>query len=212
MAAPLLIGSGLRHMPASDLRTYANEEVIAIDQDPLGVQGAPVWSNCPAFEPRDNWWNSPWSMPLDVAVMWSQALGTLGVTFISLASVIGRCSAKPRRACSSRTWLNLLGLFALSYIGVIWYFRPAVDECQQVWARPLVDGERALCFVNFASAERVVTCDAACLRAAGVVGSMSMRDVVEHKDLGMLSASEGLSVTLAGDGGSVLYRLTPLSE
>ena len=26
-------------------------QVIAINQDALGRQGAPVWSNCPPFEP-----------------------------------------------------------------------------------------------------------------------------------------------------------------
>lgn len=55
MAAPLLIGTRLRDVKPSDLETYTNTEVIAIDQDPLGVQGQPVWSNCPRFEPRDNW-------------------------------------------------------------------------------------------------------------------------------------------------------------
>ena len=44
MAAPLLIGSRLRDMPPSDLATYANAEVIEIDQDALGVQGHVVWS------------------------------------------------------------------------------------------------------------------------------------------------------------------------
>ena len=28
-------------------------EVIAIDQDELGIQGAPVWSNCPPFQQRE---------------------------------------------------------------------------------------------------------------------------------------------------------------
>jgi alpha-galactosidase len=52
MAAPLLIGSRLLSMPESDLATYSNEEVIAVNQDPLGRQGAVIWSNCPAFEVR----------------------------------------------------------------------------------------------------------------------------------------------------------------
>ena len=46
MAAPLLIGSNMLHMPPFDVETYTNPEVIAIDQDPLGYQGRPIINNC----------------------------------------------------------------------------------------------------------------------------------------------------------------------
>jgi alpha-galactosidase len=39
MAAPLLIGSDLRKATPATLQTITNHEVIAVDQDPLGVQG-----------------------------------------------------------------------------------------------------------------------------------------------------------------------------
>jgi len=39
MAAPLLIGSNIRHPTPWDLETYSNTEVISVDQDPLGKQG-----------------------------------------------------------------------------------------------------------------------------------------------------------------------------
>ena len=39
MAAPLLIGSNMLHMNAFDVETYTNQEVISVDQDPLGIQG-----------------------------------------------------------------------------------------------------------------------------------------------------------------------------
>ena len=32
---------------------HQTSEVIAIDQDELGIQGAPVWSNCPPFYQRE---------------------------------------------------------------------------------------------------------------------------------------------------------------
>ena len=41
MAAPLLIGSDLRKATAETLRILRNRDVIAVDQDPLGVQGTP---------------------------------------------------------------------------------------------------------------------------------------------------------------------------
>jgi alpha-galactosidase len=42
MAAPLLLGNDLTKMTADTLATISNPEVIAIDQDPLGIQGMPI--------------------------------------------------------------------------------------------------------------------------------------------------------------------------
>jgi alpha-galactosidase len=42
MAAPLLIGSDLRKASAATMTILTNKEVIAVDQDKLGVQGAPI--------------------------------------------------------------------------------------------------------------------------------------------------------------------------
>jgi alpha-galactosidase len=42
MAAPLLIGTDLRKASAATFEMLSNREVIAIDQDPLGVQGKPI--------------------------------------------------------------------------------------------------------------------------------------------------------------------------
>lgn len=66
MAAPLLIGSPLTGMPASDLATYSNPEVIAVSQDPMGVQGEVVWSNCPPFQPLPAT-AAPWPLSLQPA-------------------------------------------------------------------------------------------------------------------------------------------------
>src|SRR5215467_6805196 len=44
LAAPLLAGNDLRNMTPSILEILTNREVIAVDQDPLGRQGARVWS------------------------------------------------------------------------------------------------------------------------------------------------------------------------
>eukprot|EP01097_Dermamoeba_algensis_P008547 TRINITY_DN5734_c0_g1_i1.p1 TRINITY_DN5734_c0_g1~~TRINITY_DN5734_c0_g1_i1.p1 ORF type:complete len:191 (+),score=41.77 TRINITY_DN5734_c0_g1_i1:604-1176(+) len=50
MAAPLLISTSLDHISSWDLETYSNQEVIAVDQDPLGLQGKRIVggnvSNC----------------------------------------------------------------------------------------------------------------------------------------------------------------------
>jgi alpha-galactosidase len=39
MAAPLIAGNDIRNMSAATKATLTNEEVIAVDQDPLGIQG-----------------------------------------------------------------------------------------------------------------------------------------------------------------------------
>jgi len=58
MAAPLMAGNDLRDMSASTIKILTNPEVIAVDQDPLGVQGhiihtegkVSVWAGKPLFD------------------------------------------------------------------------------------------------------------------------------------------------------------------
>lgn len=45
MAAPLIAGNDLRHMTESTVDILTNLEAIAVDQDPLGVQGRVVWND-----------------------------------------------------------------------------------------------------------------------------------------------------------------------
>lgn len=209
MAAPLLIGSRLRSMPPSDLATYSNAEVIAVDQDPLGVQGEVVWSNCPPYAPRDNWWNSPWSMPREVAVMWSTALATAAALCLTTAALLRRCTG--RAGLVVKAMLALAAL-CVGYTGWIWHHRPSIDACQQAWARPLHDGSYALCLVNFAPHEATVGCDAACLARAGVTRAVTVRDLVRKADTGWGEVTSVEGVVLAGDGGSALYRLRPVGS
>jgi alpha-galactosidase len=42
MAAPLVIGSDVRKLSVTCIEMLCNAEVIAVDQDPLGIQGTPV--------------------------------------------------------------------------------------------------------------------------------------------------------------------------
>jgi alpha-galactosidase len=42
VAAPLIIGSDPRRLSAAMVRILSNREVIAVDQDPLGIQGRPI--------------------------------------------------------------------------------------------------------------------------------------------------------------------------
>lgn len=45
MAAPLIAGNDLREMTKSTIDVLTNLEAIAVDQDPLGIQGRIVWTN-----------------------------------------------------------------------------------------------------------------------------------------------------------------------
>jgi alpha-galactosidase len=58
MAAPLMAGNDLRNMSESTIRILTNPEVIAVNQDPLGVQGhvirregeVSIWAGKPLFD------------------------------------------------------------------------------------------------------------------------------------------------------------------
>jgi alpha-galactosidase len=56
LAAPLLAGNDLRNMSQATRETLTNREVIAVDQDPLGVQG---------YKARDDGAEEVWAKPLD---------------------------------------------------------------------------------------------------------------------------------------------------
>lgn len=129
-----------------DKETYTNAEVISIDQDVLGRQGLPVFSNCPPHNQAE--------YERDIAA--------------------GNAIVPP---------------------------------CQQVWARPLSNGDVALAFVNYSPLKATVTCDAACMRAIGLP-SATFRDVWAHTVVGKFSEYK---VTLEGMGHSALYRLSPTS-
>ncbi len=47
LAAPLIAGNDLTHMTPETLAILTNPEVIAVDQDPLGVEGHRVWEQGP---------------------------------------------------------------------------------------------------------------------------------------------------------------------
>jgi alpha-galactosidase len=47
LAAPLITGNDLTHMTSETLSILTNPDVIAVDQDPLGVEGHRVWEEGP---------------------------------------------------------------------------------------------------------------------------------------------------------------------
>ena len=206
MAAPLLLGTAPGDMNAWDFETYSNEAVIAVDQDPLGVQGAVVQSDCPAHAPKDNWWCSPWSMPRDVADVWTSLLFTVAAVVAATAALLGLAGRRKTAACCVA-----FALWAASYTRVIAGARPVVPDCAQVWAKPLADFGVALLFVNWGGANATVACDAACLVRAGVdLGApLPVADLAGRATLPDLAGGVDarLDAHLAGDGGSLLVKI-----
>ncbi|EGD75477.1 hypothetical protein PTSG_06551 [Salpingoeca rosetta] len=134
MAAPLLIGSNMLNISSYDVETYTNREVIAIDQDPLGYQGRPVYSTCPPPSLDDI--NNP---------------------------------------------------------------NAIIPPCQQIWAKKMADGSVAVNMINYALAKTTITCHADCIKAMGLSGKVSVRDVWQHKDMGTFTS---YSAAVGGNGNS----------
>jgi len=139
MAAPLLIGSNILNMSVWDFETYSNVELIAIDQDPLGVQGRVIVGNCPALTT---------------------------VTRNGVESAV-------------------------------------IPECQEVWGKPLSNGDAAVVLVNYGSQNATVTCDSTCLSSLGFT-NVFVRDLWAHVDLGQQSS---ISVEIPGQGASASFRI-----
>lgn len=150
MAAPLMIGTSLRDLSQHDRETYTNEEVIAVDQDPLGRQGEILWESCPER---------------------------------SLQQLVREAEEDS-------------------------YMEP--PSCQQVWAKPLLGGDWAIAFVNWALEKKRVALHADQLRKLGFGAGADVRDLWARKELGVHTA--GLDAQVDGSGGSQLFRLRPHSR
>ncbi|PIA58017.1 hypothetical protein AQUCO_00500148v1 [Aquilegia coerulea] len=78
MKAPLLIGCDVRNMTAETMEILGNEEVIAVNQDPLGIQGRKVF-----LEGADNC-SQVWAGPLSgnrlVVAFWNRCQQAVIIT------------------------------------------------------------------------------------------------------------------------------------
>ena len=84
------------------------------------------------------------------------------------------------------------------------------QQCTNVWARPLSNGDVALAMLNH-GANATVSCDADCFAAAGLsqATAVAVRDLIAHKDLPLLRPPFSLSAAVSGDGGAAAFRLAP---
>ncbi|XP_072960461.1 alpha-galactosidase 3-like [Typha angustifolia] len=78
MKAPLLIGCDVRNMTSETLEILSNEEVISVNQDPLGVQGRKV-----SVEGKDGCsqvWAGPLSKNRLVVALWNRCSEAVTIT------------------------------------------------------------------------------------------------------------------------------------
>lgn len=78
MKAPLLIGCDVRNMTAETLELVSNKEVIAVNQDPLGVQGRKVYVE--GLDDCLQVWAGPLSGQRLAVVLWNRCSYTATVT------------------------------------------------------------------------------------------------------------------------------------
>jgi hypothetical protein len=88
--------------------------------------------------------------------------------------------------------------------------KPSNAACENIWSRPLANGDVALAMVN-QGANASITCDEACFRAAGLGTSktVKVRDMIAHADLPELSPPFELTARVEGRGTAAAFRLTP---
>ncbi|KAJ0695121.1 putative alpha-galactosidase [Helianthus annuus] len=84
MKAPLLIGCDVRNMTAETFEILSNKEVIAVNQDPLGIQGRKV--NATGTDGCLQVWAGPLSGNRFAVVLWNRCSegGTINVSWDSI--------------------------------------------------------------------------------------------------------------------------------
>ena len=115
-----------------DLETYSNEEVLAVDQDSMGVQGRVVWSTCAsdAKMSEDEAANGNQQRGLERQKANLPPRGQGGE-----AAGRGKGQGYPRRWKGGRQYGR----------GLLKHKSTAKRGCQQVWAKPLEDRSWVYC-------------------------------------------------------------------
>ena len=86
--------------------------------------------------------------------------------------------------------------------------------CENIWARPLANGDAALAFLNHGAETATITCDAACFVAAGLAcdAGLHVRDLLAHADLPDLKPPYSFSVNVSGGGAAAALRFSPIGN
>ena len=84
--------------------------------------------------------------------------------------------------------------------------------CENIWSRPLANGDLALAMVNQGAGNATMICDSTCFAAAGLgkASKIRVRDMIAHADLPELSPPFSFETLVPGEGSAAAFRLTPM--
>ncbi len=86
------------------------------------------------------------------------------------------------------------------------YLNDDVLPCQQVWGKPLGNGNWAVVLLNYdPDAASTIVCDATCMTTMGFSSGAFVRDLWLHRDIGRM---ETLSMEVPADGASIMLVLS----
>lgn len=195
LASPLIIGTNMLHLSAFDLETYTNREVIAVNQDVLGLQGVVVWQNCPLGEHvHDKILRAP-------RLRRERGVAPPGSTDAGVASVPG-CQQIWAKVLSDGVALAFVNFTASSVSG---QGQPAASAGAAAADAPRRGGGRLLPARDGAPDELEFDVGAGLGWMAAEV-----RDVWEHKNLG---THRTVRVSLSsGDAASKVFLLTKADD
>lgn len=105
MKAPLIIGSDVRKLDNDTIRILTNRDLIAINQDPLGVQGRKL------SEPGDlEVWAGPLSRKRVAVALWNRGKNTQPITmFWSQLGLDPAATYSAREIWTNKTWSDASG-------------------------------------------------------------------------------------------------------
>ena len=207
-----------------DPRAAANTEVIAVDQDPDGVQGERI-AGWDLQEPSDS--VGLGASPEACAAGALAAGGNIRTANLTVAHAVAWCDANV--ACAGFTTHAPAACAAANSSAVFqMYFKDASvsrnsdanwtawqrpGATTNVWARPLTGGRWAFVFLNVGKTAVDVTCDTRCMGRTSLAGkAVTVRDLWAHRDLGERTVHTLVAKALAPEGGHAMYLLTPLPE
>ena len=114
-ASPLIISANIRNMSQVNLETYTNREVIAVDQDPLGMQGTRIMGH--NLRPSTPGFPSSTGMQCTIGAL--TAGGDIHVANMSLQQAADWCHARPAcagecHACAACAGGTVVGFWNLA--------------------------------------------------------------------------------------------------
>jgi hypothetical protein len=206
LKAPLILGCDLTRATPSTLLTVSNPEVIAVNQDALGVQAARVWSSAPGAAEAPAFRHVPYATIVGGA-LWREepmslagaralcALGGPRCTGFTLASASPDPDARvPVQFFTGGVARPIASSPAHTYLK-----RDASAEAnwREVWAGPLADGAHVVVMFNRDNATQPVTARWADIGLCSEQRA-SVRDLWAHKSVGVLAGGYTASVRAHG--------------